>query len=706
MSDRIQKALDNTVEKIKDKGEEDLAYTIKESDLVELTNDKYISALKNAYPNCKTDLKSLQTTIQALKADQEKKQSRHKEFYDEENNNWELRKIADEIEARENFKYISEDDTDRVLVYQDGIWVEKGKSKVRQHSMDITNELIRKRDLNQVLTIIQTRNEIYQEDFKYPKDKIPFKNGVYDLEENQFRDFKKSDNFTFKYEVDYIEDPENDKVDEFLHTIQDTEEKIRKLKEGAGLALLPDHPIDKALICYGQGSNGKNMYVKIIQKMLGEAAHKIDSKQLTGDKFAIGELEDKTFVFFDEFGQINDPDKLKTLIGDDTMRVRPFNGEGYITDQRTFPVFAANEMPKAPEQNPGFFRRWEIVDFPFRFTSSSDDEYKDKVPQKQLENEYMSEEALNAFASRCVQHLKNVLEQEDFTNGHSADITKKVWNQKSSPMYSFINNFISQGRLPSQSNTSSADMISKKKLLEMVNDYAEMLNSTPVRSHELKSAMQSSPELELGNEGRIDKEDGSTQRAYTGIKLTLPSYQDYRGSHDLYKFTKRHLKRFEDSENISSAQMLVILESDLELQACRYLETCQNDSTSMLNLIKAIDLSESEIGEVLDCDYINVEHTSRAKTRFPKLVFDREAFNQAVKESDKLTGTMENLKGISEWLGDRISSWSNETHKDVQELVEKAEKKGFAENKIEKEIQSRLNDGELYEPQPGKVRKL
>lgn len=705
MADRIEEAKENVAQKIQEKGNENLADTIRNSDITELTNEDYISGLKSAYPEFKSELNSIRSSVEALQADQQAEGS-HEQFYDEKNNKWMLRRIADEIENREDFKYISEDDTDRLLVYQDGIWVEKGRSKVRQHAMDITNELIRAQNLNQIYRIIQTRNEVYKENFTYPKNKIPFKNGVYDLEQEEFRDFKKTDNFTFKYDVDYTENPDNDKVDEFLHTIQDTEEKVRKLKEGTGLALLPDHPLDKALILYGQGSNGKNMYVKINQKILGQAAHKIDSKQLTGDKFAIGELEDKTFVFFDEFGQINDPDKLKTLIGDDQMRVRPFNDEGYLTDQRAFPVFAANEMPKAPEQNPGFFRRWEIVDFPFRFTSQENDGHKDKVPQKELEEEYMSDEALSAYASRCVEHLKNVLEREDFTNGQSSQETKHRWNKKSSPMYSFINNFIEQGELPSQSTTDSADYISKKKLLEMVNDYADMLNSTPVRSHELKAAMQSSPELELGNEGRIEKEDGSEERAYSGIRLTLPSFQDPQGSQDLYRFAKRHLKRFEDSRGISSAQMLVILESELELEACRYLETCNNDSTSLLELIKALDLAENEIGEVLECDFINVEHKSDLKTRFPQLVFDRESFNQAVKESDKLSGEVSDLKRPQDWLKERAESWSSETVKEIEDILEKAEEKGFGREAVENSLKNLKSNGYFYEPRPGQIKKL
>lgn len=250
----------------------------------------------------------------------------------------------------------------------------------------------------------------------------------------------------------------------------------------------------------------------------------------------------------------------------------------------------------------------------------------------------------------------------------------------------------------------TADYISKKKLLGMVNDYVDMLNGTPVRSHELKSAMQSSPELELGNEGRIQNDDGTEERAYSGIVLTLPSFHDPQGSHDLYKFSKRHLNKFDDTESISSAQMLVILETELELEACRYLESCNEDTSSMLEVIKALDLSENQIGKILDCEYVSVDSSSGSVGRFPNLVFDREAFNDAVKDSDELVGEVGQLKRPQKWLRDKFSSWSRDTQREVEDILDEAVAEGFGRDAMEDAIDSYLDEGELFEPQPGVVK--
>jgi P4 family phage/plasmid primase-like protien len=709
MTTRIEKAKKQTAQSIAKKGNENLADTIKNSQITELTNDDYVKGLISAYPEYKTELKSLRSAVKALEEQYDDNKAQEKQFYDQENNKWLLREIADAIESRESFKYISDDDTDQFYVFENGIWVERGGSKVRQLCMKFTKELIRSRNLNQVMRIIKTRNEVYQEEFTYPKTLIPFQNGVYDLEQDEFRDFQKEDNLTFKFNVDYIEEPENNKVDEFLRTIQDTEEKITKLKEAAGLAFLPDHPIDKALIAYGQGSNGKNMYVKIIQKIIGDAGHKLDSKQLTGDKFAAGELEDKTFVFFDEFGQIDDPDKLKTIIGDDTMRVRPFGSKGYMTDQRAFPLFAANEMPQAPEQNPGFFRRWEIVDFPFRFTSDPNDGHKDKVPQNKLEEEYMSEEALSAFASRCVSHLKNVLETESFSHQQSTTETKLRWNNKSSPVYSFINNFVVQGQIPDYGSNDKADRIGKKTLLNLVNDYAEMLNSTKIRQHELTSAIEGSPDLKLGDDGRINTDEGKKKRAYTGIKLALPNFHESHGSERLNEFVMSHLSQFgehSDHNTIKSSQMLGIVESDIELQGLRYLYSTNDKRASMVTLIRELKLSENDLDDVISSDFTFIEQKSVGDVMVPEIVFDEDAFDNAVEDSDNVIGGMQELKRPVEWLNEEAESWSSDTWKSVDDVLDEAVENGFGRETVEDVINQLLEEGELYEPKPGRIAKL
>lgn len=645
------------------------------------------------------------------------------DVWDQDRDKWDLRKIAETIENQKSFKFISDDDTDQLFVFEDGIWREKGESIIRRKCLELTNNLLRSKNIGQVKTIIKSRNEIYlnEEGFE-PKDYVvPFQNGVYDVQEQEFRDFKKSDNFTFKHNVRYVDDAEEyaqeydidldqhqGKTEEFLWDLQDTQRKVDILKETAALSLLSNYPIDEAPILYGGGSNGKNMYVRLLQEMT-DNGHSINLDEMTDDTFAKKELENKTFVFFDEMQNINSPGKLKDFIGNENMRVRPMRDTGYMAKQRATPVIAANELPKAPEQNDGFFRRFKIVDFPFQFTSQ-DDGNKDKKPRGEIQEQYMNDHALNLFASGVVSQLKQVVKQEGFTSSQPIDVTRQQWNIRSSPVYSFLDQFVVQGEMPKYGSNSNSDKVIKDVLLNMANDYIQEVGGTELRQHELTKAISNNPDLELSSDGRKELADGRSVRAYSGLKLTLPNFHENQPESDLIEISSeialKYWQHISDAQSYQAAQGLVIAESSETAKTIKYLESVEKDCISVLELSADLSFTESEVKEVMGSDLIFVTDNDSEDLVFPEISIDREAFDQAVAESGTLTQDKQELTTLSDWMKDHIDSWSKSTVKKYGDVIDAAEDAGFDSSDVEDEIEGLLSDGILFEPQPGKVQKM
>jgi putative DNA primase/helicase len=645
------------------------------------------------------------------------------DVWDQDRDKWDLRKIAETIENQKSFKFISDDDTDQLFVFEDGIWREKGESIIRRKCLELTNNLLRSKNIGQVKTIIKSRNEIYldEEGFE-PKDYVvPFQNGVYDVQEQEFRDFKKSDNFTFKHNVRYVDDAEEyaqehdidldqhqGKTEEFLWDLQDTQRKVDILKETAALSLLSNYPIDEAPILYGGGSNGKNMYVRLLQEMT-DNGHSINLDEMTDDTFAKKELENKTFVFFDEMQNINSPGKLKDFIGNENMRVRPMRDTGYMAKQRATPVIAANELPKAPEQNDGFFRRFKIVDFPFQFTSQ-DDGNKDKKPRGEIQEEYMNDHALNLFASSVVSQLKQVVKQEGFTSSQPIDVTRQQWNIRSSPVYSFLDQFVVQGEMPKYGSNSNSDKVIKDVLLNMANDYIQEVGGTELRQHELTKAISNNPDLELSSDGRKELADGRKVRAYSGLKLTLPNFHENQPESDLIEISSeialKYWQHISDAQSYQAAQGLVIAETSETAKTIKYLESVEKDCISVLELSADLSFTESKVKEVMSSNLISVNDNDSEDSVFPKISIDREAFDQAVADAGTLTQDKQELTTLSDWMKDHIDSWSKSTVKKYGEVIDAAEDAGFDSSDVEDEIDGMLSDGILFEPQPGKVQKM
>jgi len=645
------------------------------------------------------------------------------DVWDQDRDKWDLRKIAETIENQKSFKFISDDDTDQLFVFEDGIWREKGESIIRRKCLELTNNLLRSKNIGQVKTIIKSRNEIYldEEGFE-PKDYVvPFQNGVYDVQEQEFRDFKKSDNFTFKHNVRYVEDAqeyaqEHDidldqhqgKTEDFLWDLQDTQRKVDILKETSALSLLSNYPIDEAPILYGGGSNGKNMYVRLLQEMT-DNGHSINLDEMTDDTFAKKELENKTFVFFDEMQNINSPGKLKDFIGNENMRVRPMRDTGYMAKQRATPVIAANELPKAPEQNDGFFRRFKIVDFPFQFTSQ-DDGNKDKKPRGEIEEEYMNDHALNLFASSVVSQLKQVVKQEGFTSSQPIDVTRQQWNIRSSPVYSFLDQFVVQGEMPKYGSNSNSDKVIKDVLLNMANDYIQEVGGTELRQHELTKAISNNPDLELSSDGRKELADGRSVRAYSGLKLTLPKFHENQPESDLIEISSeialKYWQHISDAQSYQAAQGLVIAETSETAKTIKYLESIGRDCISVLELSADLSFTEPKIKKVLESDLISVSDNDSEDLGFPEISIDREVFDQAVADAGTLTQEKQELTTLSNWMKDHIDSWSQSTVKKYGEVIDAAAEVGFDESDVEDKIDEMLSNSILYEPQPGKLQKM
>lgn len=637
---------------------------------------------------------------------------------DNGNETWDYKHVADTIEEIESFKYLSEDDTDQLFVQEDGIWKEKGESTVTNLCMELTNEgMFSQRAIKNVKQLIKNRNRIYKESnfFEPPKRLVPFKNGVYDVEKDEFRDYTEDDNFRFKHNVDFIENPEekddNGKVEKFLDSIQNNDRKKEILKEVTGLALLPDFPIDKAPVLFGSGSNGKNKFVEMVDKISG-TYHEIDLNEYTDDKFASAELENTTMAFFDEFQHIKDPSKVKNFIGSEKIRVRHMNQEGYMAKQIALPILAANELPTPPEQRTSFFRRWEIIDFPYEFTAVENDGNKDMMSDEELKQQYWTDEALSCFASKAVRKLGALIKRQDYYKGQTPDEVKHIWNHKSNPVYTFLDYFIEQGKLPNQGTTDSADKIVKEKLLGIVNDYLDIVNGGEVQMGQLTHALKTTNEVEIGNHADVDVIGGRTKKAYTGVRLTLPDLHDFNQSNQpdnsgIMTIIRDHWQAFSDLASNKGAHIPEIAQTDLESKTLKFLDYQDNRTASLLEVIKALDLDEEEIEEVRDYEFINLVSNDGKIQRFPNIEMDVEAFDNAVEESDNLVKDEQSYKRPSRWLQDKIDDLTQNQQVNVDDyFIDPGKDKGFSEDKLEDAFEKKIDEEEIYEPKPGKVEVL
>jgi P4 family phage/plasmid primase-like protien len=608
---------------------------------------------------------------------------------------------------------IADEITDELLIKNviDGgfyVWNDKYWEEISDDNDVIGREVDKRlknetssRHRNNVKEIIKNRDDVQvtKEEFNVPEGLIPFKNGLYNVFEGELIEHSPEYNFDFIYNVSYKPELENDDVKRLIHTIvPESKDKRMKLREIAALSLAPWKINQKVPILYGQGSNGKNQYAKIIWKMLGEESyHKTSAAKLQNDKFEMASVVDKQMAFFDEFEDVTRPGQLKTLIGDERQNVREMRKESYTTKTSVYPIFAANELPNPRDESDGFYRRWEIIDFNQKFTADESDGNPTKIPPSKLEEEYMSQEALDAFATSLIDDLNRLLEDNKLTDECNTDETRLKWKKKGNALYAFIDQFLVPGDLPDNDDEDTQDYIIKDELLEIVNNYMEVHNNSKIKKHRLTKALDAHPDFRIWKTYRPRTEDGNRPRAYAGIKFDKeagPVVQPYLMFSAYASPPVRMINEL--------GKWVDQVDHDKLAEVLHYLTQKGGENVSLFELVRNVDLTHDDVPLINSSDFVEIESSESEGHSYPVYSLDTDSLDDADISVDltskKIDARQSMVKDIVE------GEYGDDENIEIQDLVQKVVEEGLQEDEAEEIIDKLKRQGEFFEPKNGFIK--
>lgn len=224
----------------------------------------------------------------------------------------------------------------------------------------------------------------YDSDFYVNLDENPhligFKNGVYDFQQNVFRQSDQLDYLTFTTGYDYTEYNEEN---EYIKEIYDFFEKIIPNKEvreyllkvlGKSLVGIPE---EKFYIWTGlSGANGKSTLVNLLEQTLGDYITSVDVSLLTNKRASssnaspdIIRLKGKRMFTFQE---PEHDDKLRTGIlkqftGGDTIIARELFKAPITFKLQGTMIMCCNDLPQVASIDGGTWRRIRVIEFKSRF---------------------------------------------------------------------------------------------------------------------------------------------------------------------------------------------------------------------------------------------------------------------------------------------------------------------------------------------------
>ena len=198
------------------------------------------------------------------------------------------------------------------------------------------------------------------------------------------------------------------------------------VKHGSGKLKL-----EKVLLLYGTGANGKSGVFEILLKLLGyENVSNYSLANLTDSTgYYRAEIGDKLLNYASEISGSIGQDHFKAMAsGEPITARRPYRDAANLRQYAKL-IFNCNELPKDTEQTHGFFRRFMIIPFEVTIpTEEQDPELYTKITDSEL----------SGILNMILEGLQRLLQLGKFTVCQAAENSVKKYELESNSVASFL----------------------------------------------------------------------------------------------------------------------------------------------------------------------------------------------------------------------------------------------------------------------------
>lgn len=189
--------------------------------------------------------------------------------------------------------------------------------------------------------------------------------------------------------------------------------------------------LEKALLLYGSGANGKSVFFEIVNALLGEVnVSNFTIKSLTDSNgYHRAKIANRLVNYASEIDGQLETAIFKQLVSGEPVEARlPYKDPFTLTNYAKL-IFNCNELPTDVEHTNAFFRRFLIV--PFNVTIPEEDQ------DRQLAQKIISSELSGVF-NWVLDGLQRLLNQKGFTHCKEVEEQIESFRRNSDSVLSFI----------------------------------------------------------------------------------------------------------------------------------------------------------------------------------------------------------------------------------------------------------------------------
>ena len=316
-------------------------------------------------------------------------------------------------------------------IYDNGVYI-SGKNAIMGKMIKYIPSLKttqRKEVLDYLELIVENKGNYDNSNF------IAFKNGIYDIINDELIEFTPDIIVTNKINFDYVQDAENELLENTLNKIACNDPSIRDLlEEMAGYCMFRRNELRKAFILVGDKKNGKSTFLDLITHMLGEEnISALDLADL-GAQFKTAEIVGKLANIGDDIGDefIKNPAIFKKVVSGDRITVERKGVDPFQFNNYAKLLFSANNIPRIKDKSGAVLDRLIIVPFNATFDKNAGDydpfiKYKLRKP-----------EVIEALIQLALDGLTRVLENQAFTTNAAIQKELEEYEENNNPIVLFF----------------------------------------------------------------------------------------------------------------------------------------------------------------------------------------------------------------------------------------------------------------------------
>lgn len=355
------------------------------------------------------------------------------------------RAIAQQILEEEEI--VTAEDSEQMCIYEDGVYEARGEAAVKARAQELVPGDITNHIRNEIMEYVKWENPARREEFNNPNrvdglnasHLVNLKNGLLNPETGEVMDHTPEYLSTTQLPVEY--DPDADcpyTMERFKEIFG--EDQLGLVKQMMGACLLKDYRYDMFFVLLGGGANGKTTFIKILRRFLGKENVSAESMHDLQRRFSRAELYGKLANLCGDMpGQsLQDTGVLKQLSGGDLVRAERKNQDPFRFENYATMIFAANELPRSPDDTYAFHRRVAIIDFPHQFKKNPDPDNpneKEKIPRGEILSKI--EEELPGLLNFALEGLEEVVKAGEITEVETVEERAERYKRESDSIWAF-----------------------------------------------------------------------------------------------------------------------------------------------------------------------------------------------------------------------------------------------------------------------------